>query len=201
MLTPNGTGRSTGRSRKGAVAASAVTAVLLVLAVVVYLAFGNSDSSSASPKLYYPDPNGGFGGSLAYHGDAPWSFGAVALCLTGPGTVTVTGVHPIGGNGQLKLLGFATRPMPKSALGAAQETLTQFGFPSSATVTTTCVNGLATELGTTWQRTGSGNGRFDNLRVDYTSAGKAHSLMVPWRLKLCGPAKTTDEACGPADTP
>ncbi|MFL6100404.1 MAG: hypothetical protein ACJ71T_10665 [Actinomycetales bacterium] len=178
--------------------ASVATAILLGLALVAFIVRGNG---SAAPKLTVPSGEA-FGISLAYHGDGPWSFGAAALCLSAPGNVTITGVHPLGGNGQLKPLGFATRPMPKSALGAVQGSLTKLGFPSSATVTGRCATGAApTELGTTWLRTGSGNGRFDSLRVEYRSAGTTGSVVIPWKLKLCGPDKRTDEACGPPDTP
>jgi hypothetical protein len=168
-----------------------------VLAFVVAHRSTTPPAPNASvPKLYY-NPSAAYGIAMPYEGDGAWSFGALPLCLTAPGKATVTSIHPLGGNSQLKPLAFAVRPMPQNSVGAIRGPLTKLGFPVDAIVTRTCTSGAVDELGSTFIRTGPQDGTFSRLRIDYTSAGKDFSLFVPWGLKLCGPAKTTDEACGP----
>jgi hypothetical protein len=192
-------------TRKIVIAAVTVL-VAAAFAIGLYLhTGGTAPLIGSTPRLTFPN-NGPFGISLPYRNDKPWALGGIALCLNKPGTVTITGLVPQGGEGGLKLVQVATRHHAGHNLfGASQRTLQAEGFPTGTPIVNqTCddpANPHYYELASSWVRTVAGNGRFTSVRLDYTVEGKAAHLIIPWTLKLCGPNKHPHGNCGDPDVP
>lgn len=150
-----------------------------------------------------PQPGAVFGVVEVYRpGTAVHSFGAIPLCVSGVGSIRITGLQPEGGDGGLEIVDFAARTLTPGTFGASRQSLAQEGFPALRVVDVPCADkGEATELGLSVQRVGPGNGRFTSLRVSYDTAGEHRRLTVAFRLKLCGPSGRTPTTCGSADTP
>jgi hypothetical protein len=194
-----------GLNRKIVIAAVTV-AVAAGVAGGLYLHDGGSAPLIGSaPRLTYPG-DGPFGIALPYANSKPWAFGGIPLCLSKPGSITITGLVPQGGEGGLELVKVATRyHVGHNMFGDSQRTLKAEGFPTGTPIVRqTCddpVNPHFYELGSSWVRTVAGNGRFTSLRVDYASAGKSLHLVIPWALKLCGPNARSNDTCGDAYHP
>lgn len=151
--------------------------------------------------------------AAGYGAVAPWnaasqsvSMATINLCLNRPGAVQITELVPQGGNHQLRVTDFATRPSldpdgrptaEQSRLGAAPGSLGAIDFPAGgrATVTARCVHGVDEikagsfdELGATFERTGSGDGSMTSLLVCYrTNRGQQRHLTIDWAVTLRGP--------------
>jgi hypothetical protein len=152
------------------------------------------------------DPTGGVV-EFSVGAEQPWIFGALTLCLSAPGQVTVTSVTihpgpwPVGG---LHVEAFATRPNPWThlapPLGAQPSTLAAFGHgfvvggaqqvvetsscPTQAELDTNTWRG-GTELGVQVAKDLPGTGAGDGLDITYTSAGSSHSMVIHFAIVLC----------------
>jgi hypothetical protein len=205
------------RNRPRRVAAVVVGAVGLVAVVVGVLIDGRHGDG---PRIVWPSDSG-FGMTVPSQGDPrPWRFGAVNLCLDRPGSVTISSIEPQGGNHQLRVVGFATRPDPalnpaltydQKHMGADRESLAHAGFPSGlAIVAAACpktwperaTTVLFYELGTQFQRSGPGPAWATSVRIVYDSDGNRRTITLPWQVKLCGVEGPTTETChAPAASP
>jgi hypothetical protein len=193
-----------------------LSAVLVTVAALV--ATGLAWSREHSPRLVWPSDGGAFGMSLPYSGKAgPWFLGGIPLCTDRSGVVQLTRLVPQGGNGQVRVVGLATRPhiegthASNNLTGASQRTLEAEGFPRLPTVVAAACppdfnhprpNQVTFyELAIRVDRAGPGDATFASLRVDYVSAGHREHMNIPWSLKLCGPAHATNKACGDPPEP
>jgi hypothetical protein len=173
-----------------------VAAVLVAAATIVVAGLITKSGSGSVPRLYFP-ADAAFGIAVPYSSNtAPWSFGSITLCTTKPGHVTITRLTPMGGAG-VAFLAAATRPAGHQLFGDSQRSLIQEGFSVPAVVTATCSgdNGPHDELAAQFRNTGSADAVFTKVRVDYLSAGRHESLIIPWTLKLCGPTHRTNATC------
>jgi hypothetical protein len=196
------------KKRARVVAMAGVT--LALVAVIVATGF---ERRQHIPRLVWPSDGGAFGMSIPNSGKPdPWFLGGIELCTDRPGLVRLTRLVPQGGNGEVRVVGLATRPhvdgtaASNNLTGASQRTLEAEGFPRLPTVVAAACppdfdhprpNQVTLyELAVRVDRAGSGDATFTSLRVDYVSAGHQLHLTIPWALKLCGPAHRTNEACG-----
>jgi hypothetical protein len=180
-------------------------AVTLLVTATIGLTWALSTRASRAAQLRYAGTlSDTFGIAQAYDPNpAGTSLGAIPLCMAKGGKASITGVVPQGGTGGLQITAFAVRTGTSgSGLGASHRSLSAEGFPAGAVVSTVCAPGAAAdELGITVQRTSVGNGQWHDLRVNYESGGERDSTIVPFTLKLCGPAAKTTETCGQPDQP
>jgi hypothetical protein len=147
-----------------------------ILAAVSGEALWKHGAPPRGPSLVFPGDGGSFSGAIpSTTNPAPWAMGSVPLCLSRPGFVQITELVPEGGNGELQVVGFATRPRRASSssgasqmFGASQRTLVDEGFPAvNPVVSVTCTKSgspirpgqaLMTELAAQFRRTGPGPG-------------------------------------------
>jgi hypothetical protein len=195
-----------------------VLAVVLVTAAALVTA-GVAWSREHITRLVWPSDGGAsFGMSLPNSGKpGPWFLGGIELCTDRPGVVRLTRLVPQGGNGQVRVVGLATRPHVESThasnnlTGASQRSLEAEGYPGLPTVVAAACppdfdhprpnQVTAYELAVQVSRAGPADATFSSLRVDYVSSGHQEHMTIPWALKLCGPAHRTNETCGSAPEP
>jgi hypothetical protein len=190
---------------------SLVMAAVLVIAAVL-VAFG-VERHRRIPSLVWPSDGGAFGMALPYSGKAgPWFLGGIPLCTDRPGVVQLTRLVPQGGNGEVRVVGLATRPhvegthASNNLTGASQRTLEAEGFPRLPTIVGAACppdsdhprpNQVTFyELAVRVDRAGTSDATFTSLRVDYVSAGHQQHLNIPWALKLCGSEHRINTSCG-----
>ena len=129
-----------------------------------------------------------------------WSFGITTLCLTAPGSVTITGVafdQPTGG---LHIEAFATRPNPyplgKSGLGAEPTPLASLGggfvLGGLQPIDSVCPKPGdeqswtgGSEFAIQASKTVSGMAKSASLVVTYVTAGSSRTLAIPFGVSLC----------------
>jgi hypothetical protein len=160
-----------------------ILAVALVAASAVVLVAVELWPSPAVPHITW-DKNNAFGiVPPANSNPAPWTFGAVPMCLDRPGKVTITSLTPLGAK-DIRAVAVSVSEH-WSTFGASQRSLAAEGFPASAVVDAQCSTGVVNVMGSTFARTGDGPGEFSSLQVNYDSAGHHLHLTIPWHLKLC----------------
>lgn len=173
----------------------------LFLATSLFFAACLSGCSASGPELRVPGTMGPAGDSQEnVQAGASWSFGITTLCLTGPGSVTVTDVafeQPTGG---LRIEAFATRPNPyplgQAGLGAEPGTLASLGrgfvLGGLQPIDTVCPKPGeeqswtgGSELAIQASKTLSGMARSSSLVVTYATAGLTRTLAIPFGISLC----------------
>ncbi|XVQ89722.1 hypothetical protein ACQP2K_20605 [Microbispora siamensis] len=132
----------------------------------------------------------------------PYSLGGWVMCLDRPGSVTIDKVDLIRPSGGIVLQAFSSRlqSRTRAMLGNAEQPLTELEFPArSPAVTTPCSNrdhdGLLTELGLQYGKTGDRTARAEGVRVTYTSAGRQRTVDLDLDVQLCAPDDMDTEQC------
>ncbi|MGI5159396.1 hypothetical protein [Microbispora sp. CA-102843] len=132
----------------------------------------------------------------------PYSLGGWVMCFDRPGSVTIDKVDLIRPSGGIVLQAFSSRlqSRTRAMLGNAEQPLTELEFPArSPAVTTPCStrdhDGLLTELGLQYGKTGDRTARAEGVRVFYTSAGRQRTVDLDLDVQLCAPDDMDTEQC------
>ena len=128
-----------------------------------------------------------------------WSFGTIVLCVSAPGTATITDVSFKEPTGGMHVDAFATRQSPirigGQFLGADTKTLADVGdgfIIGGAPIEDQCppaaddatwVGGV--ELGIQVSKSTSAMARANALEVTYETDGSRMSLTIPFGIALC----------------
>ncbi|MEV7802728.1 hypothetical protein AB0O28_07255 [Microbispora sp. NPDC088329] len=132
----------------------------------------------------------------------PYSLGGWVMCLDRLGSVTIDKVDLIRPSGGIVLQAFSSRlqSRTRAMLGEEERPLTELGFPArSPAVTTPCGDrdhdGLLTELGLQYGKTGDATARAGGVRVFYTSAGRQRTVDLDLDVRLCAPDDMRTKQC------
>ena len=124
--------------------------------------------------------------------DRPLSVGLdPVVCLSGPGSVTITGVRGRGATANLAVEDFAVRSNPSLTgdlrLGEERVPLAEAGFDTSKhEVDVACgKGGTGYEVGVQVARTGPGIATTRGFYLDWSSGDRSGSLLVPLAVLLC----------------
>jgi len=127
------------------------------------------------------------------------SFGGAMLCVTTT-AVTITSVAPVDPAGGFAVQAWGVRPNPFRSggvgLGAEPKPLAAFPAFGHTPVSGRCSDDSQSfELGVQVAKPGTATATTHGLRVDYTSNGKAGSMVVPMTIQLCAAGDHTGH-CG-----
>ncbi|WP_214109117.1 hypothetical protein [Acrocarpospora catenulata] len=132
----------------------------------------------------------------------PYSLGGWVMCLDGPGSVTIDEIDLIRPSGGIVLQAFSSRlqSRTRTMLGNAEQPLTELGFPArSPAVTTACKekdrDGLLTELGLQYGKTGDATAHAEGVRLTYSSQARRRTVDFDLDVRLCAPDDTHTKEC------
>lgn len=188
------------------------------LAVVLVLLVAAACSPSPTPALRMAgDSTVSVAISNTPYGD-PRSVGSIMLCLTSPGTATVTGVALHEPSGEIRVDAFAVRPNPfprgHDALGTDERPLASFAadFDPGGTqrvsgvcpantqasdavqASDTIIDAQASELGVQVSLPAGEMGGGKSLDVTYDLGGTKRTAVIPFGIWLC--ARTCPDNLG-----
>ena len=122
---------------------------------------------------------------------APVVWGSVLVCVSEPGTATITSVEPVDPVGGLTVDDFAVRPNPwkagVDAVGAAHSDLEHLGFGTAKTVDVPCGSPeIGMELAIQASRPREENAASYGWKVTYSAQGDTGTFEIPVSVQLCG---------------
>jgi hypothetical protein len=192
------------------------TRTVALIAVVLALGAGTAACGTPRPELRLVG-DGSAGLSMSNRDyDVPASVGAMMLCLTSPGTATITRVALHEPSGDIRVEAFAVRPNPHTrgldGLGTDTRPLAEIGggfdpvgiqqvsgvCPTEAELDDSAVSSRLSELGVqlAWSSgdVAGGNG----VDVTYEIAGVEATALIPFAMWLCAAACPDDVGASPS---
>lgn len=128
----------------------------------------------------------------------PYSFGAIPVCVSGDGTITIDRVFPLNSQGGLEVTAFATRPLRGDLFGEEPVALSTSVFGDSAVVQGRCSTtsgGAGSELAVELRKTIAGNARADGITITWHGSAGNGQLLVPFHVVLCEDANENIAGC------
>lgn len=121
----------------------------------------------------------------------PWSIGSMMLCLSAPGTATITAVRTLHPVGAIRVQAYAVRPSPAGPmLGDAIHPLSALGFPQSHQVQVVCGSRkrAPVELGVQLAKASPEPVGAGGFILDYQIDGHDATMTFPVGVFMCSPS-------------
>lgn len=125
--------------------------------------------------------------------NTPWLFGAMEVCLSGQGSVSLTDVSLVKPTGSIRLVGWGVHP-GASLDGSFAGSISSVPSLSHGPVITPCSTENATNSNTTAldvvvESTDEASTTASGFNLNYRSGGRSRTLYMPFYLAVCA-AKT-----------